>query len=197
MKAEFVPTETPQRVPFLVADKIDISLGALTRSAERAKLIDYTVPLHTEVMAVLTTDKVAVDELEASSNDAKYTLANMRGNWTVDYLKQNCRMPRWSWSTISPTPSDWWHRVAPTRSSRTSTSSWRQTKNYPDVKWKVLPDPIDVGYCAIGVGRGNYPLRDVLNIVLYGLHSCNFVNETWEKWYGAPMLVKVVPSPYF
>ena len=32
LKAEFVPTETAQRVPFLVADKIDISLGALTRS---------------------------------------------------------------------------------------------------------------------------------------------------------------------
>ena len=58
VKAEFVPTETPQRVPFLVADKIDISLGALTRTAERAKLIEFTVPLHTEVMAVLTTDKV-------------------------------------------------------------------------------------------------------------------------------------------
>ena len=27
VKVEWVPTETPQRVPFLVADKIDISLG--------------------------------------------------------------------------------------------------------------------------------------------------------------------------
>ena len=35
LDAEYVPTETRQRVPFLVADKIDISLGALTRSAER------------------------------------------------------------------------------------------------------------------------------------------------------------------
>lgn len=33
----------PQRVPFITAGTIDISLGALTRSAERAKLIDYTV----------------------------------------------------------------------------------------------------------------------------------------------------------
>src|SRR6185312_2048324 len=87
VKAEFVPTETPQRVPFLVADKIDISLGALTRTAERAKLIEYTVPLHTEVMAVLTTDKVTVDDWKAL-NDAKFTLADMRGNWTVDYLKK-------------------------------------------------------------------------------------------------------------
>src|SRR3954451_11704061 len=30
VKAEFVPTETAQRVPFLVADTIDISLGGLT-----------------------------------------------------------------------------------------------------------------------------------------------------------------------
>jgi polar amino acid transport system substrate-binding protein len=60
LTAEFVPTETPQRVPFIVSDKIDISLGALTRSSERAKLITYTVPLHTEVMAVLTTDKAGI-----------------------------------------------------------------------------------------------------------------------------------------
>ena len=53
VEVEWVPTETAQRVPFLVSDRIDISLGALTRNAERAKLIDYTVPLHTEVLAVL------------------------------------------------------------------------------------------------------------------------------------------------
>ena len=32
----WVPTETAQRVPFLVADTIDISLGALTRNSERS-----------------------------------------------------------------------------------------------------------------------------------------------------------------
>lgn len=53
-KVEFVPTETAQRVPFLTANTIDICLGGLTRNSERAKLIEYTVPLHTEVMGVLT-----------------------------------------------------------------------------------------------------------------------------------------------
>ena len=65
-KVEFVPTETAQRVPFLVANTIDISLGGLTRNSERAKLIEYTVPLHTEVMGVLTTDKVKIDELQGA-----------------------------------------------------------------------------------------------------------------------------------
>ena len=29
------------------------------------------------------------------------------------------------------------------------------TKNYPDVNWRVIGEPIDVAYCAIGVQQGN------------------------------------------
>ena len=78
VKAEFVPTETAQRVPFLVADRIDISLGALTRNAERAKLIDYTVPLHTEAMAVLTTDKVAAEKWTGSQQRRSHARQHAR-----------------------------------------------------------------------------------------------------------------------
>ena len=88
VEVEWVPTETPQRVPFLVSDRIDISLGALTRNAERAKLIDYTVPLHTEVLAVLATDKIEGDSWQ-DFNKEGVTLANMRGNWTVDWIQEN------------------------------------------------------------------------------------------------------------
>lgn len=196
VKVEWVPTETPQRVPFLVADKIDISLGALTRSSERAKLIEYTVPLHSEVMAVLATDKLDIKNWK-ELNDPKYTLANMRGNWSVDYLKKE--LPNAKMELVD-TIADTVRLVAQGRADAIVENIdffMKHTKNYPDVKWKVLPDPIDVGWCAIGVQRGNYPLRDALNIVLYSLHSSNFVNDTWEKWYGAPMLVKVVPNPYF
>ncbi len=196
VKVEWVPTETPQRVPFLVADKIDISLGALTRSSERAKLIEYTVPLHTEVMAVLMTEKLDIKNWK-ELDDSKYTLANMRGNWSVDYLKKE--LPN-SKVELVDTIADTVRLVAQGRADAIVENIdffMKHTKNYPDVKWKILPDPIDIGWCAIGVQRGNYPLRDVLNITLYSLHSSNFVNESWEKWYGAPMLVKVTPNPYF
>src|SRR5579859_5924355 len=196
VKAEFVPTETPQRVPFLVADKIDISLGALTRTAERAKLIEYTVPLHTEAMAVLTTDKVTVEDWK-QLNDAKFTLADMRGNWTVDWLKEN--LPQAKVSLVD-TIADTVRLVGQGRADAIVENIdffMAQTKNFPDVKWRVLKKTIDVSYDSIGVQRGNYPLRDALNIVLYGLHSSDFINQTWEKWYGAPMLVKVEQSPYF
>jgi polar amino acid transport system substrate-binding protein len=196
VKVEFVPTETPQRVPFLVADKIDISLGALTRTVERAKLIEFTVPLHTEAMAVLTTDKVPVTSWK-DFNDAKYTLADIRGDWTVDWIKQNLPNAK---MVLTDTIADTVRTVAQGRADAIVENIdffMAQTKNYPDVHWKVLPETINVSYDSIGVQRGNYPLRDVLNIALYDMHSSDFINQTWEKWYGAPMLVKVVPNPYW
>jgi polar amino acid transport system substrate-binding protein len=196
VKAEFVPTETAQRVPFLVADKIDIALGALTRTAERAILIDYSVPLHTEVMAVLTTDKAQISSWKDLNTD-KYAVADMRGNWTVDWIKQNLPNTK---LVLDDTIADTVRNVAEGRADAIVENIdffMKHTKNYPDVKWKVLPEPIDVSYDAIGVSKGNDSLRRELDIILYGLHSSNFVNETWEKWYGAPMLVKIVPNPYF
>ena len=53
VEAEFVTTEAAQRVPFLISKRIDIALGAMTRTPERAKVISYTVPLHSESMGVI------------------------------------------------------------------------------------------------------------------------------------------------
>jgi polar amino acid transport system substrate-binding protein len=196
VKVEWVPTETKDRVPFLVADTIDISLGALTRNSERAKLIEYTVPLHTEVLAVLTTESVAANNWQ-ELNDSKYTFAHTRGSWVVDWQKES--IPNAKQEIVDTIP-DTVRLVAQGRADAIVENIdfyMAYTKNHPDVKWKVLADPIDVGYCAIGVGKGNYGLRDVLNIILYNLHASGTVNALWEKWYGAPMLVKVVPDPYF
>ena len=65
------------------------------------------------------------------------------------------------------------------------------------MKWKVLPDVIDVAYNGIGVQKGNESLRLFLNVLLFNMHTSNFVNDTWAKWFGAPPVVKIVPNPYF
>ena len=53
VKAQFVPVESPDRIPFLLADRVDLICAELTRNPERVKVVDYTFPLHTESMAVL------------------------------------------------------------------------------------------------------------------------------------------------
>ena len=73
----------------------------------------------------------------------------------------------------------------------------RFTNNYRNVQWHVLREPIFVSYCGIGVGKGNYALRDYLNVLLFDLHSDGTVGQLWEKWYDAPMTIPIEPSHWF
>ena len=86
VKVEIVPVTTAQRVPFLTSGQIDISLGALTRTPERALLIDYTIPLHSESVLVLTTEAAGINNWK-DLDKAEDTLAAGRGYWTTDMVK--------------------------------------------------------------------------------------------------------------
>lgn len=195
-KVEFVPTNTDQRVPFLVANTIDISLGGLTRNSERAKLIEYTHPLHTEVMGVLTTDKVKISGYQ-DLNDGKYTLADVRGSWTIDWIKEN--LPKAKLEVVDNN-ADVVRTVAQGRADAIVEMLdffTAFTKDHSNVTWQVIPNKIDVGWDAIGVQKSNYALRDVLNIALYKLHSSGTVVEEWKKAFGSEPLEKVPAQPYF
>lgn len=195
-KVEFVPTETAQRVPFLVADTIDISLGGLTRNSERAKLIDYTFPLHTEVMGVLTTEGAGITSWK-ELNDAKHTLVDVRSAWTIDWAKENLPNAR---MTIVDSSADAVRAIAQGRATALVEMLdffTAFTKNHPDVKWKILDEKIDVGWDCIGVGKGNNTLRECINIAMYKLQSSGWVDQTWEKNFGSQMLLKVPAQPYF
>jgi len=195
-KVEFVPTNTDQRVPFLVANTIDVSLGGLTRNSERAKLIEYTHPLHSEVMGVLTTDKVKIASY-SELNDAKYTLADVRGSWTIDWIKEN--LPKAKVEVVDNN-ADVVRTVAQGRADAIVEMLdffTAFTKDHTNVNWQVLPNKIDIGWDCLGVQKGNYALRDVFNIALYKLHSSGVIVEQWKKSFGTEPLEKVPAQPYF
>lgn len=56
VELELVQVGSPDRIPFVASGRIDIVMGAMTRTPERAKVIDFTVPVHTEILGVLTTE---------------------------------------------------------------------------------------------------------------------------------------------
>lgn len=194
--AEFVTTETAQRVPFLVSNRIDIALGAMTRTPERAKLISYTLPLHSEAMGVITTDKIDVSNWQELDRE-DITLVNMRGNLSVNILKERLPKPK---VLLVDGNADTIRAIAQGRADALVENVdffLKFTNNYRNVNWRVLDDPIFIAYCGIGVAKGNYDLRDFLNILLFDLHSSGYVNDTWQKWYGTPMSVPVEPDPFF
>ena len=193
---EFVTTQTAQRVPFLVSNRIDIALGALTRTPARAKLISYTIPLHSEVMGVITTDKLDIASWQ-ELNREDVTLVNMRGNLSVSLLKE--RLPKPGVLLVDGN-ADTIRSIAQGRADALVENVdffLRFTKNYPNVRWRVLDDPIHVAWCSIGVGKGNYALRDFLNVLLYDLHASGQIDESWRNWYGTPMAAPVDPEPFF
>jgi polar amino acid transport system substrate-binding protein len=196
VKVEFVTTATAQRVPFLISNRIDIALGAITRTPKRAKVISFTVPLHSETMGVITTDKIDVSSWTELNNE-DITLVNMRGNLSVEILQDKLPKPK---VLLVDGNADTIRAIAQGRADALIENVdffLHFTKNYRNVTWRVLNDTIFVAYCGIGVSMGNDELRNYLNVLLYDLHSSGVINETWMKWYGTPMAVPISPSPYF
>ena len=196
VKVEFVTTATAQRVPFLISNRIDIALGAITRTPKRAKVISFTVPLHSEAMGVITTDKIDVSSWTELNNE-DITLVNMRGNLSVEILQDKLPKPK---VLLVDGNADTIRAIAQGRADALIENVdffLHFTKNYRNVTWRVLNDTIFVAYCGIGVSMGNDELRNYLNVLLYDLHSSGVINETWMKWYGTPMAVPISPSPYF
>ena len=52
-------------------------------------------------------------------------------------------------------------------------------------------------HCNFFVKKGNASLQQWLNVALYTLHRADFVDETWEKWFGIRQIHSVQPQPYF
>jgi His/Glu/Gln/Arg/opine family amino acid ABC transporter permease subunit len=172
-----------------------MSLGALTRTPERERLIDYTVPLHSEAMGVITTARLPVSSWE-ELNRPDVTLVNMRGNQSVEVLKEKLPRPQ---RLLVDGNADTIRAIAQGRADALVENVdffIGFTKNYPEVKWQILSDPIFVAYCAIGIAKGNRGLQAYLDGALYELHSSGEIGRLWQKWYGAPMTVPIRPEQY-
>ncbi|MBU6166145.1 MAG: ABC transporter substrate-binding protein/permease [Alphaproteobacteria bacterium] len=192
---ELVPTEAASRVPFLVSGRIDLSLGALTITPERRALIDFSVPLHSEAMGVITTDRLPVARWQ-QLNRADITLVNMRGNQSVAVLAEKLPRPQ---RLLVDGNADTIRAIAQGRADALVENVdffIGFTRNYPDVRWRVLPDPIFTAWCGIGLPKGQEPLRAAVDAALIAMHRDGTVNRLWQAAYGAAMTVKVQPDQY-
>jgi polar amino acid transport system substrate-binding protein len=197
VEPEFVATEFSARVPALVSDLIDFSMAALTRNSDRMKVIDFTFPIYTENLAVLTTDKVGEVSSWKHLNRAGLTMVGCRGCYPVQWMEAN--MPEVE-ILIVDSGSDMVRTIAQGRADgMVANLEWHKqfTDGYPDVNWVIIDDIIRTAYCAIGVKKGNTALRDYLNAAIYELEAEGVHAALWEEHWGAPPLVAVEPQPYW
>lgn len=192
---EFVQLGSPDRIPFVSTGRVDLVMGAMTRTPARALVIDYTVPISTQAMTVITIEGRGIDAL-ADLNRASTHFIMVRGTIGVPWIQTNAPNAR---VTLLDNYPDAIRALAQGRGNAmvdVADGLRMQMANH-NVPWKVLPDVLAAFYPCIGVQKGNHSLRDWVNVALFDMHASGFINSTWEKWYGGPMTRPVPFTPYF
>lgn len=195
VELEIVQLGGPDRIPFVASGKIDFVMGAMTRTPERAKVIDFTVPVHTEVLGVLTTDKNDYADWQ-EFNTPDVTFVEVRGSTPVKFIEEN--LPEAEVLLLDNYP-DVIRALAQGRGDAMIDviDFVGEHMNKHDVNWRVVETPIDIYYCSLGVAKDNATLKDWLNVAIFELHRDGVVDELWEKWFGRPMIAEVGATPFF
>jgi len=195
VELEVVQVGSPDRIPFVASGRIDFVMGAMTRTPERAKVIDFTLPVHTEVFGVLTTEDKPYTHWK-ELNTSEVTLVQVRGTTPIKFIEEN--LPEAEVLLLDNYP-DVIRALAQGRGDAMLdvVDFVGEHMNNHEVDWKVVETPVDIYYCSLGVAKGNYTLRDWLNVALFELHRDGVIDEYWRKWFGMDMIYPVQMSPYF
>lgn len=191
-----VQVNSADRVPYLATGKADIVLGALTRTPDRAKVIDFSVPLQTEAISALTLAAKpfkTIDDL----NSADVHLVEVRGTTPVEFVKT--RLPKAQVTLVDNYPDAVKSLFQGRADAIVDVVDYlgQYAKNYPNPTHVITDSSAEVDYDCIGVARGNGALRMWLNTALFQLHATGFVATTYKKWFGIEMVYPIHYSPYF
>lgn len=155
VELEIVQVGSPDRIPFLQSDRIDIVLGAITRTVERALVIDYTIPLHTQSVVVLTKASGTSVPIAkpADLDNAQVKLVQVRGTVGVPWIQANA--PKAQVTLLDNYP-DTFRALQQGRADAmvdVLESIVVPMKNFAGVPWKVLDDVLASTWVGIGVQR--------------------------------------------
>jgi polar amino acid transport system substrate-binding protein len=197
VKLVLVPVGSPDRIPFLAANRIDIVMGAMSRTPDRAKVIDFTVPLHSENYGIVTRADTGISSMADLDKDS-VTLVEVRGTVMVPIL---ARLAPKAKMMLLDNYDDRDRAIAQGRASASvdgiDTAAFR-LKKYGNTSWKLIAVPeLGITWDCLGIAKGNDTLRNYLDVVLFDMHRSGDVERMWEKWFGRPMDTKVPAIPWF
>ncbi|WP_439596080.1 transporter substrate-binding domain-containing protein [Falsiroseomonas sp.] len=188
---------SPDRIPMVASGRIDFVMGAMSRTSERAKVIDYTVPVHSENYGILAVAGRGHTTIE-SLNKPEITLAQVRGTTAIPYIAR--AIPNAQVLLLDNYP-DRNRAIAQGRAQASfdGVDSVRfSLRPFRQVQWEVTGiAEYGVTYSGLGVAKNNHSLRNWLNIALYELHVDGTIERAWEKWFDGPMITKVPHNAFF
>ncbi|WP_131113883.1 transporter substrate-binding domain-containing protein [Lichenihabitans psoromatis] len=191
-----VQVNSADRVPFLVTGKADIVLGALTRTPDRAKVIDFSLPIQTEAISAMTLKDKPFKTL-ADLDSADVHLIEVRGTTPVEYVKTH--MPKAQVTLFDNYPDAVRALFQGRGDAIVDVVDYigPYTKTYKTETRIILDSKPDVDYDCIGVAHGNDALKSWLNTAVFQLQTNGFMATTYKKWFGIDMVYPIPVTPYF
>lgn len=196
VELQVVSVGSPDRIPFVTSDRVDFVMGAMTRNSERAKVIDFTLPVYTEGLSVLQTGGTA-PKAWSDLNTPDTKLVEVRGTTPVEFIQKT--LPKAQITLLDNYP-DAIRALAQGRGNAiidVVDYLGSYMGNYKNVDWKVTSMPVDVDYDSLGLAKDNASLKNWLNVAIFELERSGTRAELWKKWFGIDMTYPIPITPYF
>jgi polar amino acid transport system substrate-binding protein len=191
-----VQVNSADRVPFLATGKADLVLGALTRTPDRAKVIDFSLPIQTEAISAITLKDKPYQSM-ADLDSADVHLVEVRGTTPVEFVKGH--LPKAQVTLFDNYPD----AVRALEQGRGDAIVdvvdylGTYTKTYKAETRVITDKSADIDYDCIGLAHGNEALKSWVNVALYQLQTNGFMKDTYKKWFGIDMVYPIPVTPYF
>ena len=184
VKAEFVPVSTPNRIPYLQANKVDLIVSALGKNAEREKVIDFTTSYAPFFQAVFGPKDVTIKSFDDLGGK---TLAVTRGTIQDDALMElapkSLKIQRFEDDNATMAAFMTQQTQFVTVGAAVAAAALQKNPKV-QAEYKLL---IKDSPNYIGVRKGEHALRDKVNEILRTAKADGTLNGFSQKWLGRDM----------
>jgi polar amino acid transport system substrate-binding protein len=182
VKLELIPVTGPNRIPYLQSGRADLTISSLGKTAERAKVIDYSIAYSPFYDAVYGKTDIKVTSFDDLSNR---TISVTRGSMQDGELAQFApkavvRRFEDNNATLAAFLSGQTEMFA----TGTSVAGAVMRKN-PNVKME-LKIILANSPCYIGIPKGNPELVAKINGIIRGAKKDGALDAIIQKWLGTP-----------
>lgn len=185
VKAEIVETPFPERIPALMAGRVDVGVASTSDTLERAKTVGMSVPYFAFEMVVSANEKSGVKTFD----DMKGKIVGATAG-TYEAIALEKQVKEWGVGEFRPyqTQSDVFlalsqGQIDATVSTSTVAQANVKTGNFPGVSVGGKA-PFDIDYVALFTNREEYGMINYLNLFVNQQVRTGRYDELYQKWIG-------------
>jgi len=180
VKLELVPITPGNRIPFLKSKKIDLVVGTFSRTIEREKSVDFSVPYAIAgPVVVVPEDEEEIQDVRDLNDKRVATIPGIVSDIWTRKLAPDATFKEYR---------DEADQLLALRQGKVDaltqdiTIARAYVDKYPD-ELKIVGQPFYRDYIAIGIPEGSVQLKNWIDWFVFQMHNLGEISELWEKWF--------------